>query len=191
MGDSPAHRQELSVLHAPTEPAGLGAAFDEMMRAECPYVWTSLRRLGVPAADCEDLMQEVFCRVYLAFATLDRSRPVRPWLFGFAMRVASEHRRLARHKREVREERELADAAPGADDELALAQRRRVVARALESVDLDKRAVLILHELDDVAAPEIARSLGLPEGTVYSRLKAGRAQLAAAIRRIVARGGLP
>jgi RNA polymerase sigma-70 factor (ECF subfamily) len=165
--------------------------FEELMQTECSYVWTSLRRLGVPLSDCEDLMQEVFVRVHRSLASLDRSRTARPWLFGFAMRVASEHRRLARHKREVMTEADVADGRPPADEQIMRAERRRVVALALDGLDVDKRAVLILHDIDGTPVPDIAQALGIAEGTAYSRLRAGRAQFAAAIRRLVARGGLP
>jgi RNA polymerase sigma-70 factor (ECF subfamily) len=154
-------------------------------------VWTSLRRLGIPESDCEDTVQEVFFRVHRSLASLDPSRPVRPWLFAFAARVASEHRRRAHHKREVMTEVEAVDARPGADVQMAAAERRRLLARALESLDDEKRAVVILHDLDDTPVPEIAQALGIPEGTAYSRLRNGRAQLAAALRRLVAKGGLP
>ena len=188
MRDPPPSDQLLSVeAQASTRSAEADAFFDRLMETECAYVWTSLRRLGVAPSDCEDLMQEVFFRVHRALPSLDSTRPVRPWLFGFAMRVASEHRRLARHKREVRTEVEVADAQAAADDAMVAAQRRRVISEALEAVDLDKRAVLILHDFDDTPVPDIARVLGIAEGTAYSRLRSARTQLAAAVRRLVAR----
>jgi RNA polymerase sigma-70 factor, ECF subfamily len=190
---SPPSDQWLSV-EAHEEGRGTSAEpapdFVQLMEAEGSYVFASLRRLGVHPSDCEDLMQEVFIRVHGALHTFDSTRPVRPWLFGFAMRVASEHRRLARHKREVKSERDVPDARMGADDAVAESQRRRIVAVALESVDEDKRAVLVLHEFDEVPVPEIARLLGLAEGTAYSRLRAAREQFAAAIRRIAPQGGV-
>ena len=65
------------------------------------YVAASLGRLGIAAGDRDDLVSEIFVRVHEELATYDADRPIRPWLFAFAARVASEHRRLARHRREV------------------------------------------------------------------------------------------
>jgi RNA polymerase sigma-70 factor (ECF subfamily) len=182
---------KVQLLATPQRPEDDDLLLSRILDAECTYAWTSLRRLGIAHCDCEDLMQEVFFRVHRALPSYDRSRPLRPWLFAFCARVASEHRRLARHKREVMEEADAVDARPGADDELAAAQRRRIVRVALDTLDDDKRAILVLHDFDDTPVPEIARSLGLPEGTVYSRLRAARAQFSAAVRRLVAKGGLP
>ena len=192
MRDPPPKDQLLSVgEHAIARSTETEAFFERLMEAHCSYVWTSLRRLGVAPSDCEDLMQEVFCRVHRALPSLDPTRTVRPWLFGFAMRVASEHRRLARHKREVMTETDVADTGPSADEAMASAQRRQVVAQALDALDADKRAVLILHDLDEVPVPEIARALDIAEGTAYSRLRAAHTQFAAAVRRLASRGGLP
>ena len=78
-------------------PPELGAIFDEHF----DYVWATLRRLGVSEADREDLVHEVFLKVQSRLADYDDSRPLRPWLFGFAYRVAADHHRLARHRVEV------------------------------------------------------------------------------------------
>jgi RNA polymerase sigma-70 factor (ECF subfamily) len=65
------------------------------------YVWNSLRHFGVRSVDLEDLAHEVFLRVHERLAEYDPSRPLRPWLFAFAFRVASAHKRLARHHAEI------------------------------------------------------------------------------------------
>ena len=57
--------------------------------AELDYVWNALRRLGVREADLDDEVNEVFLRVHRQLAQYDPSRPIRPWLFAFAARVAA------------------------------------------------------------------------------------------------------
>jgi RNA polymerase sigma-70 factor (ECF subfamily) len=148
-------------------------AFREIFEKELGYVFTSLRRLGIAERDRDDLASEVFFRVHQRIDDYDPARPVKPWLFAFTLRVASEHRRKARHRFE-----ELGAAAreDRGDSEL--------VYRALEALDLDKRAVLVMHDLDEQSVPEIARALAIPEGTAYTRLRAGRAQFSAAVRRL-------
>src|SRR6187401_472416 len=71
--------------------------FDALFREQFGYVWHSLRRLGVAERDLEDLTQQIFLDVYRKLDTFHPNQPVRPWLFGFALRVASNYRRLARH----------------------------------------------------------------------------------------------
>lgn len=175
----------------PSRATSASAEFRALFEAHYDYVWTSLRRLGVPERDREDVASELFVRVHQRLDTLDRTRPVRPWLFAFAVRFASDYRRLARNRLEQLDAEgnplEPPSKAPLADEALVQDERRRLVLTALEALDLDKRAVVVLHDLDETPVPEIARALGIPEGTAYSRLRTGRAELAQALRRLVQR----
>lgn len=165
------------------EKANFRAFFDE----NASYVSASLGRLGIAPSDREDLVVEVFVRVHRELARYDESRPLRPWLFAFAARVASEHRRLARHRREILGDgRETASTDALPDRAIESAQARQLVGRALDVLDDDKRAVFVLHDLDETPIPEIARVLAIPEGTAYSRLRTARAEFTQAIRRLQA-----
>src|SRR5215472_17365750 len=86
------------------------ALFRDVFAGEFDYVWTSLRRLGVHDRDLEDVAQEVFVHVHRRLDDYDPGRPLRPWLFAFAFRCASDWRRLARHRVEVLGEQ--GEAAP-------------------------------------------------------------------------------
>jgi RNA polymerase sigma-70 factor (ECF subfamily) len=184
MGKASAH-QETDVEAALATTAPVTLDFRALFDAHVDYVAASLARLGVAEVDRDDLVSEVFVRVHRGLPAYDPSRPLRPWLFGFAMRVASEHRRLARHRREVVT---AAIEAPSTeqrpDEALEEDESRRIVHTALAEIDLDKRAVLVLHDLDDTPIPAIAEALGIAEGTAYSRLRAARAELVAAVRRL-------
>jgi RNA polymerase sigma-70 factor (ECF subfamily) len=159
----------------------LGAIFEEHF----DYVWDSLRRLGTHPADLEDLVHEVFLRLHARLGDYDGSRPVRPWLFGFAFRVASEHRRLARHRVEILDgETEAVDPARPADEGVHAGEERALVEQALARVDLDQRAVLLMHDVEEVPIPQVARELGIPVNTAYSRLRLGRESFAAAVARV-------
>jgi RNA polymerase sigma-70 factor, ECF subfamily len=160
------------------------ARFRSIFDANVGYVAASLGRLGVAPGDRDDLVNEVFVRVHRELGTYDPARPVRPWLFAFAARVASEHRRLARHRREVLGEiGDVPATTPAPDLSLEHDDARRLVNEGLEALDLDKRTVFVLHDLDETPVPEIARVLGIAEGTAYSRLRAARAEFTAAVRR--------
>jgi RNA polymerase sigma-70 factor (ECF subfamily) len=163
-------------------------AFRDIFRSEYSYVTNSLRRLGVREADLEDLAHEVFLAVHKRIDTYDPARPLRPWLFGIAFREASDYRRLARHHREVvTDVIEGLDSAPLPDDAVFASQARDLVHRALDTLDLDKRSVIVMCDIDGCAVPEIAEALSIPLNTAYSRLRLARAEFTKAIRRL--RGG--
>jgi RNA polymerase sigma-70 factor (ECF subfamily) len=163
-----------------------GTVFHEQFR----YVWNTLRHFGVRWNDLEDLTHEVFLRAHERFDECDSSRPLRPWLFAFAFRVASAHRRLARHRLEVTgTEVDPPSGLVAADEALARREDRDLALQALAAIDLDRRAVFILHEIDGVPIPEVAAALQIPVGTAYSRLRLARQECNAAVRRLrLARG---
>ena len=169
--------------HGPVE-------FRAIYEAESSYVWKTLRRIGVPERDLEDLLHDVFVVVFRRLHEYDAARPIKPWLFGIAFRVASDYRRSSRQTREFLEPaREIEDAAPGADERLAQARDRETVVSALGSLAPDRRAVFVMHDLDGHSAPDIAAALSIPTNTVYSRLRVAREEFAAAVRRLLLRRG--
>ncbi|MFT3772529.1 MAG: RNA polymerase sigma factor [Minicystis sp.] len=76
----------------------LTPAFTALFEEHFDYVCRSLQRLGVREADAEDVAQELFLAVHRALPESDPGRPMKPWLFGFAMRYASNYRRLGWHR---------------------------------------------------------------------------------------------
>jgi RNA polymerase sigma-70 factor, ECF subfamily len=163
--------------------------FSTIYRSEFSYVWRTLRRLGAPRQDIEDLAHDLFVVVHRHLPEYDPARPLRPWLFGIAVRVVADFRRAARNVREVLgEKREPVDAAPTAHERLEGAEARAVLMQALDGLDLDRRAVFVMHELDETPMPEIACTLDIPLNTAYSRLRLARADVAETIRRFRAKG---
>jgi RNA polymerase sigma-70 factor (ECF subfamily) len=115
---------------------------------------------------------------------------MRPWLFGFAMRVAADYRRLARHRMEASGvDVDATDPEPFADERVERRRQRAAVEAALDTLPLERRAVLVLHDLDEVPVPAIAEALGIPLNTAYSRLRLAREELRVAIRRTQQRAG--
>lgn len=163
----------------------LDAAYRAFYAEHVRYVWRSLRRLGVPERDCEDLAQDVFVAVHRRWGERDIARPPKPWLFGFAFRIALGHKRRATTTREVpTEDERMSDARDSSRDVGAAMDARDaylIVHDALSALPMDQRAVVILHDLDEVSAPAIAEELDVPLNTVYSRLRLGRERFRTAI----------
>ena len=158
--------------------------FPAIYRSEFSYVWKTLRRLGAPTPDIEDLVHDVFVVVHRHLGDYDRARPLRPWLFGIALRVLADFRRAGRNLREFPGETvEPVDASPTPHERMEDNEARAVLMKALDSLDLDRRAVFVMHELDEHPMPEIAAVLAIPLNTAYSRLRLARADVAAWIKR--------
>lgn len=177
-GDSPSTKGGVT----PTPDA---RAFGELFHAEFGYVTHSLRRLGVAARDLDDVAQEVFLAVYRAWGQYDPARPLRPWLFGCAFRVAANHRRTGWARRVVLDEpAEAQDPSPDAAAGLDADRNRALVIEALDALDLEHRAALVMVDIDGASQAEAAAALGIPVGTVSSRLWHARRDFTAAVKRL-------
>lgn len=147
---------------------------------EFDYLCRTLQRLGVGEADIEDLAHEVFLILDRKWQDYDQRRPLRPYLFGIAFRVASRHRRL--QAREVPSEiPEIADTERQPDLMLSAAEARTLVLRALERIPLARRAVFVMHDLDEIPMRVIAETLDIPLFTAYSRLRKARQEFERAV----------
>jgi RNA polymerase sigma-70 factor (ECF subfamily) len=168
------------VVSESDRPAGSGLdAFDAIYDRELDYVWHTLGRFGVPHADVQDAAHEVVLVLYRRWDELDRDRSLRPWLFGVARRVAADFRAKRR-------EEPLRVEAGCSDDPFSA--KRDLLRRALATLDDDRRAVVILHDLEGHTGAEIATLFDIPVNTVHSRLRLARADLVAAVRKL---GGAP
>jgi len=160
--------------------------------AHADFVWRSLQRLGVPESDREDALQEVFVVVHQRLASFRGDSAVTTWLFGIAIRVAGRFRRRAHLRREEPTEDPAlhAPVEAGAEPEsLALAREARAeLERVLDELEPEKRVVFVMFELERRDCPAIAEELGIPVGTVYSRLHAARAKFQEAALRHRKRG---
>jgi len=153
-------------------------------RIEFEYVQRTLRRLGTEQSEVDDLAQEVFLVLHRRWSEFDQTRPLRPYLFGVAVRIA-----LANQRKRAREVAfgniELGDDGPGPEELLSNKQTRALVQAALKRIPLPRRTVLVMHELDRVPVTEVAATLSLPLFTVYSRLRKAREELKLETQRIL------
>lgn len=160
--------------------AELEPRLEAIYREHHGFVWSTLLRLGVPAASVDDACQDVFLIVFRRLGDFEGRSQLRTWLFSIARRVAFRHRRGAqRSARKVQAFAAEPLRVENLDD--ALEQRRAAmhVLHALDELDDDKRTAVVLHIFEGMSGPKIAEALGLPLDTAYSRIKAGRRVLRA------------
>lgn len=168
-------------------------AFVDVYRGHFRLVWSTLARLGVRPAELEDATQEVFVIVHRRLDDYDPARPLRPWLLGITYRVATAERRRARHRREQLCDDHRLDGVDRATPEAEAIARRRAILihRALDTLDPERRAVFVMHEMEAIGCPEIAEAFGIPLNTVYSRLRVARERFRRAWEALRAEGGTP
>lgn len=156
-------------------------AFRAMYDAHVAFVWRNLRRLGVFDCDIEDKVQDVFIVAYRRWSDfVERGHGPRAWLFQIVLRVASEARRH-RRRHPVDPDGgaavERRSVEPSQTEAVAQKEAMALLDRALATMDFDRRAVLVLYEIEQMTAPEIGRALEIPLNTVYSRLRVARVEL--------------
>jgi RNA polymerase sigma-70 factor (ECF subfamily) len=137
----------------------------------------------VDESEVHDAVHDVFVVVYRRLDEVDPARPIRPWLFGIARRVAAARRRKVRQDGEAGE---LVAPGPRQDDRLA---SHELLWSALARLDDDRREVFVLHDIEGHSGSDIAGLLGINVNTVHSRLRLARADLLAILKRL--RGGEP
>lgn len=185
-----------ALLVEPDHPSSARAGTDdarhvaELFDAHADFVWRSLRRLGMSAADAEDLTQEVFLVAHRRRLELSDIDSVRGWLYGIARRTASVRRR-GRRRRRQREQRVVRDDPGVAPDQpdvlLEGAERASMIQRAVSMLSPAKREVFTLYYVEELSASDIGRALGLSPNTVHSRLRLARNDVR---RRLEEMGGL-
>jgi RNA polymerase sigma-70 factor (ECF subfamily) len=160
-------------------------SFRALYDGHVDFVWRNLRRLGVHEGEVDDRTQEVFVVAHRRFDQFEeRGHGPRAWLFQIVLRVASDARR---HRRRHPEDPDGGDAVGRAAVHASQADailRQEALSRldaALETIDVGRRTVLVLHEIEEMTAPQIADVLGIPLNTVYSRLRVARTELEAAL----------
>jgi RNA polymerase sigma-70 factor (ECF subfamily) len=164
----------------------LSPDFRNLFNAEFDYVCRSLRRLGVHEADLKDVAQELFVAVHGRMGDYDGTRQIRPWLFSFAVRYASNYRRLGRNRNHGAHDESIRPTEHRPELEA-----RDLVLRALGCLNFDRQTIVIMHDMEGFDAPEIAAQLGIPVNTVYSRIRLARANFREAVDHLQKKGGTP
>jgi RNA polymerase sigma-70 factor, ECF subfamily len=168
--------------------AGDADAFGELVRRYMRRAYFSALALVGSREDALDLSQEAFARAFRARRSLDPERPFYAWLYQILRRLCFNFLRDRRRRRTRLEEAGswLADeaagrAAPGPDHALEQRETQRRVAAAIERLPAPEREVLALREFEGLTYRDIAQLVGIPAGTVMSRLYSARGRLAQAL----------
>ncbi len=180
---------------------GDSGAWAEMVRAHQKRVYGLCYRFTGNAADAEDLTQDVFLKIYTNLSSFDAARGSLPvWITTMTRNLLVDNFRRTRNQRATGSLDEgwdqtedfrprlsvadrLADAAPSPHEAAARQELKKMVEKALMKVSADLREAVILRDLQDMDYREIAQVLGIPEGTVKSRISRGRAELARLLER--------
>ena len=185
-------------LRAPAGPAAVDAAeaallkdardgnlfaFEEIVKRYQRRVYATAMRIVRRHDVADDVVQEAFLRAHQALGRFDLARPFGPWICRIAANLAVNHVRSPESREEGLPESHAETPVPGGsplagvlDDEA-----RRELARALEGLSSDQRAVFVLRVFDELSYKEIAEALEISIGTVMSRLSRGRERLREAL----------
>jgi RNA polymerase sigma-70 factor (ECF subfamily) len=166
------------------------SSVEQVYKNHVDFVWACLQRFGIRDRDLDDALQEVFVVVQQRLATFRGDARVTTWLYSICLRVAYAHRRRSHVRREVSVDDvrdEVGEAETNPEDQFVVCERRRVLDGVLDELDLEKRALLVMFEIDELSCEQISSILGLPVGTVYSRLHSARKAFEKAIVRFRAR----
>ena len=134
--------------------------------------------------EAEDLTQDIFLKIFKALRTFDRRANFTTWIISVSRNLCIDHYRRVRKEREVVDRRvdanELTPIAGGIDAFARLDRfdRRALLREALAALPDTLRAAVAMRDLQELSYQEIARRLGLPDGTVKSRINRGRHELA-------------
>jgi RNA polymerase sigma-70 factor (ECF subfamily) len=198
---APAPCPQSGVLRVDTVLKPLAAVMDakaldvgDVLASHGDFLWATLQRFGVRDSDLSDLLQEVLVVVHQRLHTYDPARPLKPWLFGICLRVAVAHRRRAyvRHERPVDavpEDPRRDDPGGDPEEQAAAREARARLAVLLDELEPERRAVFVMFELEELPCDQIAAVMGVPIGTVYSRLHAARKEFQRALERWRKRAG--
>jgi RNA polymerase sigma-70 factor (ECF subfamily) len=148
-------------------------SFEAVYKAHFPFVWRCASALGVPEANLDDAVQEVFVVVHRKLGSFEPESALKSWLFGITRRVAKDYRRSLR-RRGIRVSLTDARLEAHSADPHAEARRKealRMVEGFVDTLDEERRDLFVLSEIEEMPVSEIAEVLRLNPNTLYSRLK--------------------
>jgi RNA polymerase sigma-70 factor (ECF subfamily) len=144
--------------------------------------------------EAEDLTQDIFLKIFKSLNTFDRRANFQTWLISISRNLCIDHYRSVRKEREtMARDVDASQLTPvsrerGPHSQLEQTDLKNLVRLALAELPPALRQAVVLRDLQEFSYQEIADQLGLPEGTVKSRINRGRLELARQLRRLQSHG---
>jgi RNA polymerase sigma-70 factor, ECF subfamily len=170
--------------------SGDQAAWETVVRQNWRKVFNVAYKFVGKHDEAEDLTQDIFLKIFKALASFDRRANFQTWIISISRNLCIDHYRSVRKERQtIAREVDAGDLQPVSSDRGPYAaaehQDLRVLLRqALQMLPVTLRTAVVLRDLQELSYQEIAERLGLPEGTVKSRINRGRLELARQLKRL-------
>jgi RNA polymerase sigma-70 factor, ECF subfamily len=148
--------------------------FTRVFDANATFVWRVLRRLGVPDADADDAVQDVFLVVHRRLHEYEERGSIRAWLFAICRQVASHRRRTTQRRERTKASLPVPPSPVDPQEEAMRLEAVAIVHRFLATIDEAQGIVFYLADVEGMTAPEIASALEANLNTVYGRLRIAR-----------------
>ena len=170
--------------------AGDQVAWEQIVRQNWRKVFNVAYKFVGKHDEAEDLTQDIFLKIFKALATFDRRANFQTWIISISRNLCIDHYRSVRKERQtMARDVEMADLQPASRERgpYAAAEHqdlRAMLRQALETLPSTLRTAVVLRDLQELSYQEIADRLGLPEGTVKSRINRGRIELGQQLKRL-------
>jgi RNA polymerase sigma-70 factor (ECF subfamily) len=170
--------------------SGDQAAWDQIVRQHWRKVFNLAYKFVGRHDEAEDLTQDIFLKIFKALRTFDRRANFQTWLISISRNLCIDHYRSVRKEREtMARDVDASDLSPVSRERSPLSQLeqvdlKQIIRQALAELPPALRQAVVLRDLQEFSYQEIADQLGLPEGTVKSRINRGRFELARQLRRL-------
>ena len=170
--------------------AGDQVAWEQIVRQNWRKVFNVAYKLVGKHDEAEDLTQDIFLKIFKALKTFDRRANFQTWIISISRNLCIDHYRSVRKERQtIARDVDSNDLQPITPERGPYAQAehhdlRAQLRQALETLPITLRTAVVLRDLQELSYQEIADRLGLPEGTVKSRINRGRIELAHQLRRL-------
>jgi len=170
--------------------AGDQVAWEQIVRQNWRKVFNVAYKFVGKHDEAEDLTQDIFLKIFKALKTFDRRANFQTWIISISRNLCIDHYRSVRKERQtIARDVDSSELQPATPDRGPYAQAehqdlRAQLRQALESLPITLRTAVVLRDLQELSYQEIADRLGLPEGTVKSRINRGRIELAHQLRRL-------
>jgi RNA polymerase sigma-70 factor (ECF subfamily) len=170
--------------------AGDQLAWEQIVRQNWRKVFNVAYKFVGKHDEAEDLTQDIFLKIFKALSTFDRRANFQTWIISISRNLCIDHYRSVRKERQtIARDVDSSELQPATTERGPYAQAehqdlRAQLRQALDTLPVALRTAVVLRDLQELSYQEIADRLGLPEGTVKSRINRGRIELAHQLKRL-------